>query len=89
MIHSKDTRILISKNLMGHEVTEETREKISEGHKGKPKEWLKGKSRSQKIKNKIRETKQNQDCSHSEETKRKISEAKKGKAPWNKGMKLK
>jgi len=41
------------REMIGHEVSEETRKKISSGHKGKP-TWNKGKHLSEEWKNKLR-----------------------------------
>lgn len=75
--------------------TEETRRKISNAHKGKPKsdemkrkisETEKGKNLSDKTKLKMSEA--HKECKHSEETKRKISNARKGRTSNFKGKHL-
>lgn len=69
--------------------SEETKQKISEGHKGKDGYWKgkdgywKGKAHSEETKRKLSEI--NKGKVLSEETKKKMSESRKGKSPSNKG----
>ena len=60
-----------------HKGREESKKKISESKKGKP--------RSEETIKKMSESKKGKHCS--EETKKKISESLKGHTPWNKGKK--
>jgi len=65
----------------GHIVTEETRKKMSEAHKGKKL----SEEHKRKISNALKGNKNMLGKHHSEETKRKMREAKKGYIPWHKG----
>lgn len=58
--------------MYGKTHTEETKKKMSESSKGKPKPWLIGRKVSEETKEKIRQV--NLGKTHSEETKKKISE---------------
>ncbi len=59
------------------QISEATRQKISEARKGKS-PWNKG-----------LKTGTHKGCKHTEESKQKMSEARKGRIPWNKGLKSK
>ena len=81
---SEETRTKISKSLSGHEVSVETRLKISENNRGRGHiPWNKGLAASDETKRKISKTLQGNKNAlghkHSEESRRKMSEAKKGK----------
>ena len=86
----------------GKPMSEESKKKLSEAHKGKS-VWNKGKKLSEETKKKLSETHKGKKLSeearkkmseahkgkhHSEETKKKLSEANKGKPSWNKGKKM-
>ena len=80
--------------LKGRKLSEETKRKISESHKGKP-AWNKGLKNiySDESRRKISESHKgkpawNKGIPHSEETRRKMSEALKGRKVWNKGIPL-
>lgn len=60
----------------GKKVSEETRRRLSESHKGKP-SWSKGKKLSEEIRRKLSEAAKRR--KHSEETRRKIAETLKGR----------
>ena len=61
----------------GRKLSEETKRKISESHKGKP-AWNRGL--------KMNRPAWNRGIPHSEETRRKMSEALRGRKVWNKGI---
>ena len=79
-------------------LSEETKKKISEAHKGRPKPWLKGKKRppfSDEWIKKMRLARLGkprlgnpENWKHTEETKKRMSESSKGQVAWNKGKKL-
>jgi hypothetical protein len=68
------------------------KESLSETHKQKISEALKGRKKTQEhidnFKSSVKGRKApNKGVPHTEETRKKISEALKGKTPWNKGLK--
>ena len=76
--------------LKGRKLSEETKRKISESHKGKP-AWNKGLKASDETRRKMSESHKgkpvwNRGIPHSEETRRKMSEALRGRKVWNKGI---
>ena len=78
--------------LKGRKLSEETKRKISESHKGKP-AWNRGISLSDETRRKMSESHKgkpvwNRGIPHSEETRRKMSEALRGRKVWNKGIPL-
>ena len=76
----------------GKSVSDETRKKLSESHKGQI-PWNKGKTgiyseeTRQKISDSHKGNTYNKGNKHSEDTKQKMSELRRGKEPWNKGVK--
>lgn len=84
--------------MSGFHLSDDTKEKISKGNKGKKKppmseetkrkisEFNKGRTHSEESKRKI--SIGNKGKKMSEEAKRKVSESAKGRTPWNKGKKL-
>ena len=78
--------------LKGRKLSEETKRKISESHKGKP-AWNKGIPCSDESRRKMSESHKgkpvwNKGIPHSEETRSKMSEALRGRKVWNKGIPL-
>ena len=80
--------------LKGRKLSEETKRKISESHKGKP-AWNRGLKNiySDESRRKMSESHKgkpvwNRGIPHSEETRRKMSEALRGRKVWNKGIPL-
>jgi hypothetical protein len=79
----------IRESLTGHAVSEETRRKIGEAHKGKS-TWNKGKHLSEEWKKKLSEIQKGEKSywfgkARLEKTKEKISATMKGRPAWNKG----
>ena len=78
---SKETLTKLSNSLKGHKVSEETRQKLSESHKGKQ-TWCKGTHLSdetkQSISDSVKRYWKDKERRHSDETRKKISELRKG-----------